>query len=181
MNVRELVPPSDLPAADARVPVIVIRLAVAVLGIGLTILVYGASGWLVLGVPFSLLAAWAPEYLLTWVMIVFLAIGELARSAGLTWQLLVLLAGVHALHVLGMLSLGLPRRSWLQPRVLLLVLRRFVAIQVPTQLLAVATLLLLAPGIHGHRPLNAAAASVIGAAALAGLALLLIGRPRAER
>ena len=179
MNLRELAPPSDLPAPDARIPSVVVRLAVAVLGILLTILVYGANSWLVLGVPFSLLAAWAPEYLLSWVVVVFLAIGELNRPAGLTWQLLVLLAGVHLLHVLGMLSLGLPARSWVQPRVFMLVLRRFLAIQVPVQLLAVVMLLLLAPNNHGHRPLTAAVITVLGAGALAALTLLLIrGAPR---
>lgn len=179
MNARDLVPPADLPASDARIPALVVRIAVAALGIGLTLVVFGPSGWLVLGVPFSLLAAWAPEYLLTWGVIVFLAIGELDRPAGLSWHLLVLIVGVHLLHVLGMLSLGLPARGWIQPRVFLLVLRRFLAIQFPVQALAVAALLLLAPNTHGHRPLSAAAFGVVGAAALVGLTLLLIGKERA--
>jgi len=39
----------------------------------LSLVVYGSSGWLAVGIIFSLLAAWAPEYLLDWVLIVFLA------------------------------------------------------------------------------------------------------------
>lgn len=180
MRLREFIPPSDLPAADARIPAVTIRLAVAVLGILLALDVYGADGWLVLGVPFSLLAAWAPEYLLSWVMIVFLALGQLGRGAELSWHLLALLAGVHLLQVLGMLTLGLPWRSWVQPRVFALVLRRFLAIQVPTQLLAVVVLLLLAPDAHGHRPVTAAVFTLVGAAALAVLALLLLRRSPAQ-
>jgi hypothetical protein len=176
MNPRELVPPSDLPAADARVPGLVVRVALAILGSLLTLVVFGASGWLAVGVIFSLVAAWAPEYLLTWLVIVFLALGELGRPAGLSWQLLVLLAGVHLLHVLGTLALALPWKSWLEPRVFRRPLLRFVAIQIPVQLLAVVTLLLFAPNAHGHRPLTFAAFAIVGAAALAGLTLLLLRR-----
>lgn len=138
--------------------------------------VYGSSGWVAVGVIFSLLSAWAPEYLLSWMLIVFLALGELSRPAGLTWQLLVLIAGVHLLHLLGMLALALPWRSWLQPRVFERPLLRFIAIEIPVQLLAVAALLLFAPNADGHRPLTVGAFSVVGAVALAGLALLLLRR-----
>ena len=79
--------------------------------------------------------------------------------------------------MLASLSLELPWRSWIQPAVFVSPLRRFVLIQVPTQLLAVVALLLLAPSHSGHRPLTVAAFAVVGAAALAGLAVLFI-RPR---
>jgi hypothetical protein len=176
MNTPELVPPSDLPAADAQLPGLVVRVALAILGILLTLVVYGSSGWVAVGVIFSLLAAWAPEYLLIWVVIVFLALGELARPPGLSWQLLVLLAGVHLLHLLGTLALALPWKSWLEPRVFRRPLLRFVAIQIPVQLLAVVTLLLFAPNSHGHRPLTIAAFAIVGALALTGLTLLLLRR-----
>ena len=113
MNLGELVPPPDLPAAGARVPGVAVRLVLAGAGVLLTLVVYGSSGWLAVGIIFSLLAAWAPEYLLAWVLIVFLALGQLSRPAALSWQLLVLLAGVHLLHVLATLALGLPWRSWI--------------------------------------------------------------------
>jgi hypothetical protein len=176
MRLPELVPPSDLPAADARIPGLTVRAALAIVGILLTLVVYGTSGWLVVGVIFSLLAALAPEYLLIWLVIVFLALGELDRPAGLSWQLLVLIAGVHLLHLLGLLVLALPWRSWLQPRLFARPLLRFVAIQIPVQLLAVAALLLFAPDARGHRPLTVAEFTLVGAVALAGLALLLLRR-----
>jgi hypothetical protein len=179
MSLPELSPPDDLPAADARIPGLAVRAALATVGILLTLVVYGGSGWVAVGVIFSLICAWAPEFLLSWVVIVFLALGELSRPAGLSWQLLVLIAGVHLLHLLGMLALTLPWRSWIQPRAFTQPLRRFLTIQIPVQLLAVAALLLLAPNAHGHRPLTVAEFTVIGAAALGGLTLLLL-RPRAN-
>lgn len=177
MRLPELTPPPDRPVADARVRAVSLRVAVAVLGVLLTLAVYGTDGWLAVGIPFSVLAAWVPEYLLGWALIVFLALGELDRSPGLSWRLLVLLAGVHLLHLLGMLTLGLPWRSWVQPRVLLRLVRRFVAIQIPVQLTAVVLLLLLAPDAHGHRPITAAVFTVVGLTALSGLALLLLRTP----
>ena len=87
-----------------------------------------------------------------------------------------LLAGVHLLHVLAALTLGLPWRSWIQPSVFTRPLLRFVAIQIPVQLLAVVTLLLLAPNAHGHRPLTVAEFTIIGAVALAGLTVMLLSR-----
>lgn len=172
MNLRELSPPPDLSTA-AQIPSVGVRVALAVVVALLSAVVYGTSGWLAVGIIFGLLAAWAPEYLLAWLLIVFLAIGELGRPAGLSWQILVLAAGVHLVHVLAMLTLGLPWRSWVQLAAFRRPLRRFIAIQIPTQLLAVAVLLLLAPNAHGHRPLTVTAFTVVGAIALAGLTLLL--------
>ena len=92
-----------------------------------------------------------------------------------------MLLGLHLLHVIAMLALELPWRSWVQPRVFVPPLRRFLVIQVPTQLLAVLALLLLAPSADGHRPLTVAGFAVVGAVALAGLALLLTGPGLDER
>ncbi len=109
----------------------------------------------------------------------FLAAGQLARHPGLSWQLLVLLAGIHLLHVLAMLALDLPWRSWLAAGGVRRAAARFLAIQIPTQLLAVLALLLLAPSHDGRRPLSAGGLALIGAAALAGLGVLLFG-PHAD-
>ena len=140
---------------------------------------YRLTGWLVVGSMLSVAAAWSPRYLLGWALILFLAAGQLARHPALSWQLLVLLAGLHLLHVLAMLALEVPWRDWVQPAVFAAPLVRFLVIQVPSQLLAVLALLLLAPGHNGHRPLTVTGFGVIGAGAVAGLALLLLG-PRLE-
>lgn len=177
-----LLPPSDRPATGARVPALAVNVALLIAGLGLSVVGYGISGWLVVAVALSAGAAWAPQSLLSWALILFLAAGQLARDATLTWRFLVLLAGIHLLHVLAMLTLELPRRSWVQPAVFVPPVKRLVAIQLPVQALAVVTLLLLAPGASGHRPLTAGAFSVVGAAALAGLAVALFrGRGRDDR
>jgi hypothetical protein len=174
MNLRNLRPPSDLPA-KARVPALAVNVALIIVGMALSVAGYGITGWLVLGAALCARAAWAPQSLFGWVLILFLTAGQLTHPDMLTWRLPVLLAGIHLLHILAMLTLELPRRSWLRPGVFLAPLRRFVAIQVPLQALAVVALLVLAPSASGHRPMQAGA--VVGAAALAGLALMLLRAP----
>jgi hypothetical protein len=176
MNIADLNPPSDMPVADAWLPGVTVRIALALVGMLLTLDVFGTSGWLAMGIIFSLLAAAAPEYLFGWAVILLLGLGQLNRPAGVTWQLLILLAGIHLLHILGTFALAVPWRSWLQPRIFGQPLLRFLSIQIPVQLLAVVALLVLAPNAHGHRPLAVGAFAIIGAAALAALTLLLLRR-----
>ena len=172
-----MAPPPDLPAPGAWIPGVAARAAFVAAGVLLTLVDFGPGAWLVIGALIGLAAASFPQSLLGWGMILFLAAGRLAHHPALTWQFLVLLAGVHLLHILATLTLELPRHGWIQPAVLAAPLRRFLAIQIPTQLLAVVALLLLAPRHDGHRPLTAAGFTVVGVVALAGLALLLFRRP----
>jgi hypothetical protein len=175
MKLTGFTAPTELPGAGARVPALAVATVFVIAGVLLSIVDYGFTGWLAVGIVLSVAAACFPRHLLAWVLTLFLAAGRLAHHASLSWQFLVVLAGVHLLHVLGMLTLELPRRSWVQPQLFVAPLRRFLVIQVPTQLLAVVALLLLAPNRDGHRPLNIAEFGVVGALALAGLALLLAG------
>jgi hypothetical protein len=179
MKVPGVVPPPDLPAAGARIPGFAVRAIFVIAGALLSLDEYGLTGWLAVGIALSAAAAWSPRHLLAWALILFLAAGQLAHHPDLSWRFLVLLAGLHLLHVLGMLALELPWRSWVQPVVFVAPLRRFLAIQVPSQLLAVLALLLLAPSHDGHKPLTLAGFAVIGAVALAGVGLLLLG-PRLD-
>jgi hypothetical protein len=174
MNLSNLAPPSDLPSAGARIPGDAVSVVFVAAGVLLTLVDYQITGWVVLGIALSLTAPWSPQYLGGWLLILFLAAGELAHHAALSWRFLVVLAGLHLLYVLAVLALGLPWRSWVQPAVFLAPLRRFVAIQVPTQLVAVVALLLLAPSKDGHRPVTVGEFAVIGALAIVGLALLLL-------
>lgn len=175
MKLPGVATPSDLPAAHARIPGFAVRAVFVIAGVLLSLVEYRPTGWLAVGIVLSVAAAWSPQSLLGWVLILFLAAGQLAHHAGLGWRFLVLVAGLHLLHVLGMLMLELPWRSWVQPAVFMGPLLRFLTIQVIAQPLAVAALLLLAPGDHGHRPVSVPEFALIGAAAFAGLALLLLG------
>jgi hypothetical protein len=180
MNLRDLTPPADLPAADARMPGAAPRIALAIVGTLLSCVVFSTGGWIGVGIAISVIAALAPELMIGWLLILFLALGELGRPATLRWQLFVLLAGVNLLHLLATLALELPWRGWVQPAVFRAPLLRFVAIQIPSQLVAVVATALLAPNANGHRPVTIVAFTVIGAAALGGLALLLL-RPSSRR
>lgn len=181
MRPAGLAPPPDRPVTGARVPSVVLRLALVALGIGLSIVADRPNGLLAIAIGLSLAAALAPQYLLGWALIVLLALSQLAHHAELTWRFPVLLAGLHLVHVLGMLAAELPWRSWLDPAVLTGPLVRFLLIQLPTQAVAVVVLLVLAPGAHGHRPVTVAAFAVIGVLALAGLMVLLLAPRQAER
>ena len=113
-----------------------IRAVFALVGALMSLDVYGVNGWLVVGAVFAMAAAIAPQFLLGWGLIVFLAIGQLSHHAALSWRFLVLLAGLHLLHFIGMWTLELPWRARLQIAVFAHGLTRFLAIQVPIQLLA---------------------------------------------
>jgi hypothetical protein len=169
--------PSTLPVAGARVPGYVPRAVLFLAGTLLSLVDYGASGWLVVGAALSLVAALWPRYLVGWALILFLAAGRAGSHTGLDWRVLVLIAGVHLVHVLSLLTVQLPPRGWVQPGVFSAPLRRFVAIQIPTQVLAVLALVLLV-GHDGHREISTAVFAAVGAVALVGLGLLLFG-PRA--
>jgi len=179
MKLPGVLPPPDLPASGARIPGFAVGATFGIVGGLLSFVDYGLSGWLAVGIVLSVTAAWSPRYLLAWALVLFLAAGQLAHHPGLSWRFLVLLAGLHLLHVLGTLTLELPWRSWIQPAVFVRPVRRFLVIQVPTQLLAVVALLLLAPSHDGHRPVTVAEFAVVGAIALVGVGLLLL-RPRLD-
>lgn len=170
---EELTSRPDLSAAQP-VPALAVRGALVIVASLLCALVYGSSGWLYVGVIFALVAAWQPEFLLAWGLIVFIGLGELGHRDTLSWRFLVLLAGVQLLHTLAQLSLGLPWRAWIELAVFRRPLERFIATQIPVQIVAVVALLLLAPSRHGHRPVTVAEFAVLGALALGGLALLLL-------
>jgi hypothetical protein len=172
MKLFGVAPPLDLPAT-ARIPGFVIRVAFVIVGVLLSLDVFGLSGWLVVAIVLAVAATLAPQYLLGWVLILFLAAGQLAHHAELNWRFMVLLAGLHLLHVLSMWVLELPWRSRVQPSVIVAPLLGFLVIQVPVQLLAVVALVLLAPSTNGHRPLTITGFAMVGAVALAVLALWL--------
>jgi hypothetical protein len=167
--------PPDLPDARARIPGVAIRATFVIACALLSLDVYGLNGWLVVAIVLSVAAVLAPQYFLGWGIILFLAAGQLAHRAALSWRFMVLLAGLHVLHILAMWVLELPWRSWVQPGVFVAPLLRFIVIQIPIQLLAVLSLLLLAPHSNGRRPLTVTGFAIVGAFALVCLALRLTG------
>jgi hypothetical protein len=173
--------PGRLTYSGGQLPVLAARAAFAFIGAALTVIDYAPSGWWAVGFALSVAAPLLPRYLLGWLLIAYLAAGRLAYHPALSWRFLVVLAGVHLLHVLAMMNLQLPRRGTVQASVFLAPLRRFVAIQVPAQLCAVMALAVLAPTRSGHRPLTISVVAAAGAAALIGVAVLVSAPRRAQR
>jgi hypothetical protein len=105
----------------------------------------------------------------------FLAASQLTRDpAPLDWRFMLLLAGLHLLYVLAAQLRQLPWRIRVQLAALAQPLGRFVAIQLPVQLIAIAVLALLAPTSDGDRRLVVPALGIAGAVALLLTALLLV-------
>ena len=157
-----------------------LRVALLTVGVGLAVVEDRSGGLLGAAVALAIGAAWAPQYLLGWGLILFLGLSQLARHDALSWRLVVLLAGLHLLHLLSLLVLEVPWRSWVQPSLLVGPLVRFVAVQLPVQAVAIPAVALLAPGAGGHRPVTIAAFAGVGIVALVGLTVLLLRPPPAD-
>ncbi|WP_249776480.1 hypothetical protein [Leifsonia sp. C5G2] len=137
--------------------------------VALTLLLAGVpeGPWTAIGALLVGVSVWRPRWRTVWVLAGVLVLSSLVEPGTLTLRILALVAGVHALHVLGSWMLAVPSAARLQPAVLLPSLRRLVFIQVPVQ---AATVALLVAGQRASLPLLAA---VAGAALVALAAMLL--------
>lgn len=160
--------PGRTPVVSVRtVPGWAVRILFAV--VALTVLFTGvpAAPWTAIGTLLVGVAVWRPRSMTAWVVGGALMLSSLVEPGTLTVRLLVLVAGVHALHVIGSWMLAVPAAARLQPGVLLSSLRRYVLIQVPVQ--AAAAILLLA-GARGPIPVL----PVVSGLAIVALAVLLL-------
>lgn len=136
--------------------------------VALTLILVGVpeGPWTGIAALLIAVAVWRPRWLTAWVLIGLLVLSSLTEPGTLTPRVLGLIAGAHALHLIGAWMLVVPPAARLQPRVLLASLRRFVLIQVPVQAAAVVLLLTRGAGV----PVLAVAS---GAALLALVAVML--------
>ena len=131
--------------------------------------------WTVIAALLVGVAVWRPRWLTAWVLIGVLMLSSLAEPGAPTPRFLALIAGVHALHLLAAWMLAVPSVARLQPAVLLPSLRRFVLVQVPVQLVAVAILL---PTGRAAVPALAIVSGLALAALVGMLVPPLLRRPR---
>lgn len=175
----------SVPRIGARVPGFVPRALIAVLGAVLCVVCQLSGFWLAVGLVLTGLAVVVPRRLAAWALLLFLGASRLPHDpSSLDWRFFVLLAGLHLLHVLAALTLETPSRSWVQLDVFRRPLLRFLAIQVPVQLVAVLVLVVLGPDPNGGRDVTLPGVGVAGAAALLIVTLLLavpLLRERARR
>lgn len=159
------------PAVGYSVPASVVRLVVAVVCVGLSFAIIGWQLWLAVALLLTLVALVFPKAPAAWALAAMLAIFALGRYGGAPgWQFFVVLAGAHALHVFGMTLGWLPISGPVQLRVLGRMLRTFVIIQVPAQLVSLVVLTLLA----GRSVAAALTSPVFGLLAALSFVLLVI-------
>lgn len=163
-----------MPRIGVSVPGWIVRAAFATVGIGLTVVCYQPPLWIV-GTGLTGWGVVAPRRLVAWLLLPFLAASQLTRHpAVFNWRFMMLLAGLHLLHVLAAQLRQLPWRITVQLAALARPLLRFVAIQVPVQLVAIAILALLAPESQGSQRLLVTGLGIAGSGALLVTALLLV-------
>ena len=104
MKLPGIVPPPDLPTASARIPGFAVQAVFVIAGVLLSLVDFGLSGWLGVGIALSVAAAWSPRYLLGWGLILHPSwtapTRDGSRSAQFEHSLLVTPTGVEVLTLL---------------------------------------------------------------------------------
>jgi hypothetical protein len=163
-----------LPAMGPWLPAAVLRVALGVVGVLLCVDRLAPGFWLVAGLGLLGAAVAVPRWATAWALLLLLAGTQLLEQpSAQDGRFFLLLAGLHLLHVLAAQALALPWRGRVQAVVLRRPLLRFVAVQIPVQVVAFAALAVLAPGPDGARVVLPAA-GIVGGAALVAVTVLLI-------
>lgn len=146
-----------------------VRAAFAAVALALSFIRYPDALWLAC-ILLIALAVCVPRSLMAWVLILVLAASQIGHEPVWDVGFVVLLAGLHLLHVLAAPMLVIPVRARVQLSIFRRPLLRFLTIQVPVQAAAAAALLLWQPDSELAIPL----AAVAGGVALVILTLTLI-------
>jgi len=165
------------PAPDIGlwIPGSVLRAACGVVGVLLCLDRLPQGFWLVVGLVLTGVAVAVPRWITAWVLVVLLGATQVLQDPSpRDGHFFLLLAGLHLLHVLGALALALPWRGRVQLAVLRRPLLRFVAVQVPVQVVAAAALAILTPRPDGSANIVLPAVGAVGASALVVVTLLLV-------
>jgi hypothetical protein len=171
------------PRLGARIPSFIVRVALGVICIALVFIQLPGAFWITVGILLAILAGLAPRSHAAWLVILLLGASEGLRGiANGEWRFFVLLAGIHAIAILGSLTLALPSRGMVQLRVLGHPALRYLIVQIIVQAVAVVILSLTGPsgkGFHASAPVLAVVAAC-GFIALVALlvAPLLRSQPR---
>ena len=132
------------PAIGRSVPVSIVRLGIAVILLALCFGIIGFNLYLPFALLLAVMAIAFPRTPAVWALAILLAALTLgAYDAAPTWQFFVVLAGAHALHQFGMMLPWLPVSGRIQLTVLGRMLRSFLIIQIPAQLISLVVLTLL--------------------------------------
>lgn len=122
-----------LPGWSLRVLFVAVALGLALVGVP-------DRPWTAIAAALAGVTVAFPRWLTAWVLIGVLAFSSLLDGGEPSPRVLALIAGLHALHLMGAWMLVVPASARLQPAVLLPTLRRFALIQLPVQAVAVVLL-----------------------------------------
>jgi hypothetical protein len=135
--------------------------------------------WLSVALLLAAAAVVVPRWLTAWFLIGGLVLSLLVRDQSFAdWRPYLLIAGAHALHILGSWMLVIAPTAKVQPAVLWPSARRFLLIQIPIQAVA-AGALALTTAVSGGPVLGLAVVAGAGVLALViVLAAPLVRRPQ---
>jgi len=164
-------------SAPAFAPRVVVAAVAAVLCV--TQLPFGI--WFVLAALLAGLALVVPRLLTAWGFVLIVGLSMLFREPSvIDWRPYLLLAGVHLIHIYAAQCVVTPVRGRVEVRVLVQPLRRFIIVQVPSQIILAVVLWLHRPDAAGWSGARLPLLATAGALALVLLTLLAVlpGRDR---
>jgi hypothetical protein len=133
------------PEIGPSVPVSIVRLGIALVLLALCFGIIGLNLYLALGLLLALMTLVFPRTPAAWALAILLAILALGSfHAAPDWRFFVVLAAAHALHEFGLMLAWLPVGGRIQLAILGRMLRRYLIIQIPAQLISLVLLTLLA-------------------------------------
>ena len=167
------------PRIGFTVPGWSIRALFAAIALGLCLVEAAPGFWLSVAILLGAAAVVAPRWLTAWFLIGVLAFTVLlVPTATIGLRALLLVAGLHALHLCGSWMLVVPATARVQPRALWPSARRFLIIQLPVQAATAGALWLSGASRPSAVPFLAAIAGAAVVALVVVLAAPLVRRPR---
>ncbi|MDQ1528860.1 MAG: hypothetical protein QOK08_1660 [Actinomycetota bacterium] len=172
-------PPTETPAVNTgfrpivgrTIRVSVIRLVMAAVMVALCFTIIGWQPLVVAALFLSVATLVFPKTPAAWALAALLAVFALgAFGAAPEWKFFVVLAGAQALHLFGMTLSWLPVGGPIQLRVVGRLLRPYLIIQVPAQLVSFAVLTVLS----GRSVVATLTSPIFGLVAAIGFVLLVV-------
>lgn len=157
---------------DRAIPGYALRALLFLTVVGATLALFPESWLRLVPVALALLAAVYPSSLSAWLALALMPLGMLLNDPDPLRTVVGVLA-VHAIHILGTLTLAIPARARVQLRALRPTVMRFLRIQAMSQGAVLVLLLLMTGGAVGFAWL-----APVGAGTLLGLTALLLRHPR---
>lgn len=165
---------SLLPAIGVSLPVWLIRAGMGVAMVSLSFVEFGVTTLFFVGIAGSVAVLLFPRAPFAWMFVLLFAVPFVQQPpTGPSLQLALAIAGAHTLHEFGMISGWLPQRGRVQRAVLDRMLRSWLFIEIPVQLVALG-LVLVITGTSITTALASPVFGVIAGLSLLGLVLVLL-------